>query len=304
MMMEYTQEMKEQIKHFRAEWKKSDDARDAGLPTDIPEVKRYNDISYGPYGKYNLLDLNMPKDHSGKLPVIINIHGGGFFYGSKETYQFYCLFLAKQGFAVVNFNYRLAPDYQFPANIEDVDHVYNWISTNAKKYDFDLNNVFLVGDSAGGQMVAMMNAIYTNPEYRHMFGLRNPDFTIRAGADNCGGFITNYYQDTPTDQGIIYTAGLYFSTHQDTATTDLSKLPDYITAQFLPLYVMTANKDFLRDQSLKLDQFLTKHRIRHEFHDYGDAEHERQHVFHINQKDDLAKQCNLDEIRFFKEHMG
>lgn len=123
--MEYTQEMKDLITKFRAEWKKHDDERDEGLPTEIPEVIRNNDISYGPYGKYNLLDLNLQKNYSGKLPVIINIHGGGFFYGSKETYQFYCMFLAKQGFAVVNFNYRLAPDYQFPANIEDIDHVYN-----------------------------------------------------------------------------------------------------------------------------------------------------------------------------------
>lgn len=302
--MEYTQEMKDLITKFRAEWKKHDDERDEDLPTEIPEVIRHNDISYGPYGKYNLLDLNLPKNYSGKLPVIINIHGGGFFYGSKETYQFYCMFLAKQGFAVVNFNYRLAPDYQFPANIEDIDHVYNWLFTNAEKYNFDLNNVFLMGDSAGGQMVTQMSAIYTNPEYRHMFGLRNPDFTIRAGATNCGGFITENYHKIPKEPKIMYAAGLYFATHQDTATVDLTKLEDYIPKQMLPLYVMTANKDFVREQSIMLDKFLTEHKIAHEFHEYGDADHERQHVFHINQKDELAKKCNLDEIRFFKEHMA
>lgn len=302
--MEYTQEMKEQIEKFRSEWKKGDDARDSGLSATDPDVIRYNDLSYGPYGKYNLLDLNLPKNHTGKLPVIINIHGGGFFYGSKETYQFYCMFLAKQGFAVINFNYRLAPDYQFPANIEDIDHVYNWLITNAEKYQLDLNNVFLIGDSAGGQMVTQIITIYTNPEYRHLFGLRNPTFKLRAGASNCGGFITKNYHDTLKDQGILYTAGLYFSTHQDTATTDLTKVENYINNNFLPLYVMTSNKDFIRDQSLALDDFLNKKGITHEFHDYGDAEHERAHVFHINQKDELAKECNLDEIRFFKEHLA
>ena len=69
---------------------------------------------------------------------------------------------------------------------------------------------------------------------------------------------------------------------------------------------MTTNKDFIREQSVELDKFLTEHHIKHKFHDYGDDQHERQHVFHINQinqKDELAKKCNLDEIRFFKEHM-
>lgn len=48
--MEYTQEMKDLITKFRAEWKKHDDERDEGLSTEIPEVIRHNDISYGPYG--------------------------------------------------------------------------------------------------------------------------------------------------------------------------------------------------------------------------------------------------------------
>lgn len=246
--MEYTNEMKQEIYKFRAEWKKGDDVRDVGLSPIDPEVKRYNDLSYGPYGKYNLLDINVPKNYQGKIPVIINIHGGGFFYGSKETYQFYCLFLAKQGFAVINFNYRLALDYQFPANIEDIDRVYNWLMTNAEKYNLDLNNVFLVGDSAGGQMVVQMITIYTNSHYRHLFGMRNPQFKIRAGASNCGGFVTKNYHDIPKDQGLLYIVGLYFSTHQDTATTDLTKVEDYIDSDFLPLYVMTANKDFIREQ--------------------------------------------------------
>lgn len=46
--MEYTQEMKDLITKFRAEWKKHDDERDEGLSTEIPEVIRHNDISYGP----------------------------------------------------------------------------------------------------------------------------------------------------------------------------------------------------------------------------------------------------------------
>ena len=92
-------EVLQAVMTMRTEWKKSDDARDAGLPTDIPEVTRHNDIQYGKDPKWNLLDLYLPNGVSGKIPVIIQIHGGGWVYGTKETYQFYGLGLAKRGFA-------------------------------------------------------------------------------------------------------------------------------------------------------------------------------------------------------------
>lgn len=65
------------VKQMRTDWKKSDDKRDEGLPHDIPEVKRINDLQYGEDPKWNLLDLYLPKNIEGKLPVIIQIHGGG-----------------------------------------------------------------------------------------------------------------------------------------------------------------------------------------------------------------------------------
>ena len=56
-----------------------------------------------------------------KYSVIVHIHGGGWVYGTKETYQFYGMSLAKEGFAFVNFTYHLGPDVVFPGILEDVD---------------------------------------------------------------------------------------------------------------------------------------------------------------------------------------
>ena len=87
--------------YIRYDFGKGDRKRDAGLKT--PEdVKRFDDISYGPDRKYQLLDVYRLKDAEGKLPVIVSVHGGGWVYGTKETYQFYCMSLAQRGFAVVN----------------------------------------------------------------------------------------------------------------------------------------------------------------------------------------------------------
>ena len=87
-----------------------DDAkRDEGLTT--PDcIERFDNIRYGEHER-NILDVYRPKDQKGKLPLIVSIHGGGWVYGSKEINQFYCMSLAERGFAVVNFSYRLAPEF-------------------------------------------------------------------------------------------------------------------------------------------------------------------------------------------------
>lgn len=76
----------EEVLEMRRTCKKSDDARDAGLPREVPGVRRIDDLSYGPDPKWHLLDLYLPENVEGKIPVIINVHGGGYCYGTKETY--------------------------------------------------------------------------------------------------------------------------------------------------------------------------------------------------------------------------
>ena len=108
----------------RTFWR-SDEKRDRGLTT--PErIHREDDI---PYGKdpQQLMDIYYPKGTCEKLPVIVSIHGGGYVYGDKERYQYYCMDLAQRGFAVVNFTYRLAPEHRFPAQLKDLNSVMNFI---------------------------------------------------------------------------------------------------------------------------------------------------------------------------------
>ena len=83
-------------------------------------VKTVENISYGSCDKWHLLDLYRSKDAEVKLPVLLNIHGGAWVYGDKKVYAPYCMYLATQGFAVVNASYRLAPKHTFPAPLEDV----------------------------------------------------------------------------------------------------------------------------------------------------------------------------------------
>lgn len=128
---------------------RSDKKRDAAIP--LPQgVQSYRDISYGKYGEESLLDVYCPEGTTEKLPTIVSIHGGGYVYGSKEIYRRYCMDLARRGFTVVNFNYRLAPKHRFPAPLEDTNIVMEWVCRNADTYHMDPDRIFVVGDSAGG----------------------------------------------------------------------------------------------------------------------------------------------------------
>jgi acetyl esterase/lipase len=291
------EEIKQAILEFREGAKKNDDQRDAGLPTEVEGVKRFNDISYGDDPKWNLLDVYLPEEVSGPIPTIINIHGGGWCYGTKETYQFYGLNWAQRGFAFVNANYRLAPDVTFPSELDDVNLYMHWVEDHAQDYHFDTNNVFIVGDSAGGQMAEQYVTILKNPEYRAMFGYKVPDMTFRAVALNSSA---NFMLDSGTIKNVI---NGYFT--QDTLENHREMLDTekYIQSNFLPTYICTANEDFIRNNSIKFDGFLTAKNVSHVCKMYGDEKNPRGHVFLINQKDDLARQANDDEMNFFKKYI-
>lgn len=288
------------IEKIRTEWKKGDDQRDAGLLLEIPEVKRINNIAYGPDPKWNLLDIYLPQKSEGKIPIIINIHGGGWCYGTKETYQFYGLGLARRGFAFINANYRLAPEVVFPAELDDVNRYIHWVAEHAAEYHLDTNNVFLVGDSAGGQMAEQYTAILKNSSYRKKFGYKMPQLEFRAVALNSAAVFL--LDPGILDPGIIGDAVKGYFTDEILANKrELLDTEKYITADYLPTYISTATEDFIRDSSIKFDGFLTAKGVKHIFWEYGDRENPRPHVFLINQKDQIAQQANDDEIEFFKQ---
>lgn len=156
--------------------------QNAGLDRKIPEVTRIDDLQYGPDSKWNLLDIYLPEEHAKKVPVIFYFHGGSWISGIKENAQFYGMSLAKHGFAFVNISYRLPPDVVFPGSLDDVDQAIHWTCNHAKKYDLDLKNAFLIGDSAGGQMVSQYLTILTNDVFREKFGYSKPQMTVKAAA--------------------------------------------------------------------------------------------------------------------------
>ena len=285
--------------YIRYDFAKGDRKRDAGLKTP-DDVIRYDDIQYGKDRKWQILDVYRPKGVEGKLPVIISVHGGGWVYGTKETYQFYCMSLAQRGFAVVNFTYRLAPEHKYPAQIEDTNSVIQWVLNNSEKYGFDLNNVFALGDSAGGHLLSVYAAMTCDKDYAAHYGIEIPEgFSFNAIALNCGV----YHQDMPENKrkGALLNDLLPKGwTKQD---LDLLNSFDKVREGYPPTFVMSCNGDFLRDQVEFIVPQLQKHRIEHTVKIYGSDDNVLGHVFHVNVRLKDADICNDEECAFFKAHM-
>lgn len=284
----------------RRQFKEGDDIRDAGLTT--PEdVIRYDDIAYGKDSEMQVLDVYRPKDAEGRiLPVIVSVHGGGWVYGDKERYQYYCMSLAQRGFAVVNFSYRLAPEHQFPAPVEDTNSVFAWILDNKDKYGMDVENLFAVGDSAGGQILSLYADICTNEEYAKEYDFQVPEgLKIKAVALNCGQYNMEDTSDMTRQLMEEYLPEKGTQEELRRISSDL-----YITDQFPPAYVMTAEGDFLREQAPYMYGKLKEKNVFCELHEYSSPKEKLMHVFHLNMRSEDAKRCNDDECEFFRKFIG
>jgi acetyl esterase/lipase len=136
------------------------DAAQKGPPRKGPEqdmtgVKALRDLEYAkPDGKPQLLDLYLPQDAAGPLPLVVWIHGGGWQSGDKNGGP--ALPQVKRGYAVASINYRLSREAIFPAQIHDCKAAIRWLRAHAKEYNIDPKRIGVWGSSAGGHLVALL----------------------------------------------------------------------------------------------------------------------------------------------------
>ncbi len=93
----------------------------------------------------------------GAAPAILFMHGGGFVFCSIESHDGFCRRVAKNtGCVVVSVDYRLAPEYPAPAAAEDGFAALQWLNTSAGELGIDQDRILIAGDSAGGNLAAVV----------------------------------------------------------------------------------------------------------------------------------------------------
>ncbi len=109
------------------------------------------------------LDVYVPLEKQGPLPVVLYVHGGVFVGCSKETHFFIGHRFANAGFVLFNVNYRLAPRHKFPAALEDVSEALRWVHDNAARFGGDPGRLVLAGESAGANLVTSLAVACASP---------------------------------------------------------------------------------------------------------------------------------------------
>ena len=134
--------------------------------------KRHRSLAYvegvGADKVRHTLDLYVPEGVE-KPPLVLFIHGGAWRMGAKGWYAGIGRWLARNGYACAQNNYRLTPTVQHPVHVMDCAKALAWLVANAKKYGYDVENVFLTGHSAGGHLSSLLAL---SPKYLKGEGLK------------------------------------------------------------------------------------------------------------------------------------
>lgn len=149
--------------------------------TPPPGVCTIEDIPYRSGGnKGHLLDVYYPEASTAPFPVLIDIHGGGWMYGYKEINKYYNMTFASHGFCVFSINYRLAPEVTVREQLRDIMDAFSFIEQNLHAYPCDTKNIFLTGDSAGGQLAAYATILNQSAKLQSVFTTHGSGLDFRA----------------------------------------------------------------------------------------------------------------------------
>ena len=198
------------------------------------------------------------------------------------------------GFAVINFNYRLAPKYKFPAPLEDLNAVLEWLQKHAGEYPLDPGKVFLVGDSAGAQIASQYGAIYSNKEYAGIMEMKVPEVTILGLGLCCGTY--DLKKKIETDDG--KRAMRDYLTEEPSIFGKKLEVLEYIEKDYPPAYLFSSKGDFLVGECEPMAELLRSRGVRCEYKIYGNEQ--TGHVFHVDMRNEFGAVANAEQVEFFK----
>ena len=188
-----------------------------------------------------------PRQANGLAPCLVFYHGGGWVIGDLDSHDVVCRKLANEGeLIVISVDYRLAPEHKFPAAVDDAIEAAKWIAANAKQLGIDASRLMVGGDSAGGNLAAVV-AISARAG-------NGPDIAGQLLIYPATDFAMTHPSHSEPETSILLTHSVikWFRDHYlgDADINDWRASPARATtlAGLPPAYVLTAGADPLRDE--------------------------------------------------------
>jgi len=185
---------------------------------------------------------------NGLAPCLIFYHGGGWVIGDLDSHDVVCRKLAHEGeLIVISVDYRLAPEHKFPAAVDDAITAAKWIAGNAQQLGIDAARLIVGGDSAGGNLAAVVALAARDGNGPEIAGqvLIYPatDFAMK----------TPSHSEPETSILLTHSVIKWFCNHYLSGPADVdnwqaSPARAKTLAGLPPAYVLTAGGDPLRDE--------------------------------------------------------
>jgi acetyl esterase/lipase len=203
-----------------------------------------------------LMNVVYPEVVTGRLPLLLWVHGGAWVGGSKDELTSYLKIIASEGYIVVAPRYSLTPEHRYPTPIRQMMQALQFLQANAGRYHIDPQRIAIAGDSAGAQIAAQLAALVTTPGYADIVGIA-PTVTgaqLRGLILACGAYDIKLANQSSTAAGqrlikaVIwaYTGKRHFLTDPAAQTWSVT---DNLSPAFPPTLLTVGNADPLRPHS-------------------------------------------------------
>ena len=291
--------------------------------TQVPEedrlVKREDgitlrlDVRYDSVYPNNFCDIWYAGYEDGvKRPTIFSFHGGGFLFGDKQSGDplavkaegGYNEEIVKAGYNIVECNYCFAPEYRFPAQIEQVNEVIAYF-LNHPEYGLDMSRIVVTGGSAGACFTEIYGLAVADPSYAERLGI-HPAITMKelccvvvneaclqtsvnTSADNMYALQANWFGEESLEEG---------------EKAQLAEVSRHIHGLYPPAYLVASNNEpFFSADVRAMDEALTRYGLAHEIYDEPKEREVLPHGFVGNfAASPCAKECFEGILAFLRKY--
>lgn len=229
-------------------------------------VRVVKDVPYIQDGKAcHCMDIYCPKKADNRLPVIVNVHGGGLLMGNKDLNRLLSAQLCEMGFVVFCVDYPLVPEEQIYQLFSDISTAMDVVDGLLDTYGGDREHVYLVGDSAGAYLITYVSAMQRCEAVAKAAGVRPSGLPVKALGLLSGMFYTRKLDSI----GIFLTEWIYGEDwrHHPFRPYMNPEHPD-IVRSLPPCFLLTAGKDNLRHYTTQFYKALRKNNAACRLEDY------------------------------------
>lgn len=240
----------------------------------------HSNICYGNTYPNSYMDIYQSPMYQDKpLPVIVYCHGGGYTWGdkvegdpnAKEQSFWYFEMLLKAGFHIVSVNYALAPEYQYPTPVIQLNQCMEYLSRHTKEYGIDMSRIIFSGSSAGAHLSGQYVNIVTNEDYARQMKI-DPFLKkeqIMAYVSSSGLLDCERFDKTQSKLFNIMLRGCaraYFNVKKihGNASVQEANVITHMSKDFPPCFISDGNQGTFTDQAEDLAVNATLLGIRHQ----------------------------------------